>query len=107
MLVALAGGVGAARFLRGLVRVVPPEDVTAIVNTADDAQQPIETVTYPGPDQILGTTDDQTVSLRDYTREIRIRDVETDLRSITVIVTYKVGQVTRSYSLTTYISNYA
>jgi LPPG:FO 2-phospho-L-lactate transferase len=36
MLVALAGGVGAARFLRGLVRVVPPEDVTAIVNTADD-----------------------------------------------------------------------
>lgn len=36
MLVALAGGVGAARFLRGLVRVVPPEDITAIVNTADD-----------------------------------------------------------------------
>jgi LPPG:FO 2-phospho-L-lactate transferase len=36
MLVALAGGVGAARFLRGLVRVVPPEDVTVIVNTADD-----------------------------------------------------------------------
>jgi LPPG:FO 2-phospho-L-lactate transferase len=36
MLVALAGGVGAARFLRGLVRVVPPEDVTVVVNTADD-----------------------------------------------------------------------
>ncbi|MGZ4689404.1 MAG: 2-phospho-L-lactate transferase [Acidimicrobiia bacterium] len=36
MLVALAGGVGAARFLRGLVRVVPPEAVTVIVNTADD-----------------------------------------------------------------------
>jgi LPPG:FO 2-phospho-L-lactate transferase len=36
MLAALAGGVGAARFLRGLVRVVPPEDVVAIVNTADD-----------------------------------------------------------------------
>ncbi len=34
--VALAGGVGAARFLRGLVRVVPPEAVTAIVNTGDD-----------------------------------------------------------------------
>jgi LPPG:FO 2-phospho-L-lactate transferase len=34
--VALAGGVGAARFLRGLVRVVPPEDVVAIVNTGDD-----------------------------------------------------------------------
>jgi len=33
---ALAGGVGAARFLRGLVRVVPPDAVTAVVNTADD-----------------------------------------------------------------------
>ena len=34
--VALAGGVGAARFLRGLVRVVPPKDLTLIVNTGDD-----------------------------------------------------------------------
>ncbi|MHA2428812.1 MAG: 2-phospho-L-lactate transferase CofD family protein, partial [Candidatus Hermodarchaeia archaeon] len=34
--VALAGGVGAARFLEGLVRVVPPEEVTVIVNTGDD-----------------------------------------------------------------------
>src|SRR3982074_1217990 len=34
--VVLAGGVGAARFLRGLVRVVPPEEIVAIVNTADD-----------------------------------------------------------------------
>ncbi|MEE9281477.1 MAG: 2-phospho-L-lactate transferase [Myxococcota bacterium] len=34
--VALAGGVGAARFLEGLVQVVPPEEVTAIVNTGDD-----------------------------------------------------------------------
>ena len=36
MLATLAGGVGAARFLAGLVRVVPPTDVVAIVNTADD-----------------------------------------------------------------------
>ncbi|MAG33029.1 MAG: 2-phospho-L-lactate transferase [Deltaproteobacteria bacterium] len=34
--VVLAGGVGAARFLRGVVRAVPPEGVTAIVNTGDD-----------------------------------------------------------------------
>ncbi|MGH2678703.1 MAG: 2-phospho-L-lactate transferase, partial [Actinomycetota bacterium] len=33
---ALAGGVGAGKFLRGLVRVVPPEDVTVLVNTGDD-----------------------------------------------------------------------
>jgi LPPG:FO 2-phospho-L-lactate transferase len=33
---ALAGGVGAARFLRGLTRVLPPREVTAVVNTGDD-----------------------------------------------------------------------
>ncbi|HYV59206.1 MAG TPA: 2-phospho-L-lactate transferase [Acidimicrobiia bacterium] len=36
MLAALAGGVGAARFLRGLVQVVPPDDITVVVNTGDD-----------------------------------------------------------------------
>jgi len=34
--VALAGGIGAGKFLRGLVRAVPPADITAIVNTGDD-----------------------------------------------------------------------
>ncbi len=38
MLVVLAGGVGAARFLQGLVRVVPPEQVVVVVNTADDVE---------------------------------------------------------------------
>ena len=36
MIVTLAGGVGAARFLEGLVQVLPPEQITAIVNTGDD-----------------------------------------------------------------------
>jgi LPPG:FO 2-phospho-L-lactate transferase len=34
--VVLAGGVGAARFLRGVIRAVPPSQVTVIVNTGDD-----------------------------------------------------------------------
>ena len=34
--VVLAGGVGAARYLRGVVRALPPEQVTVIVNTGDD-----------------------------------------------------------------------
>jgi LPPG:FO 2-phospho-L-lactate transferase len=33
---ALAGGVGAARFLTGLTKVTAPEDLTVIVNTGDD-----------------------------------------------------------------------
>ena len=49
----LCGGVGAARFLRGLVRVMPPEDIVAIVNTGDDTEMhglticpDLDTITY-------------------------------------------------------------
>ncbi|MGH2691188.1 MAG: 2-phospho-L-lactate transferase [Actinomycetota bacterium] len=34
--VALAGGVGAGKFLRGLVRVMDPRNLTVVVNTGDD-----------------------------------------------------------------------
>jgi LPPG:FO 2-phospho-L-lactate transferase len=36
MIVVLAGGVGAAKFLEGVVQTSPPEQVTAVVNTGDD-----------------------------------------------------------------------
>ncbi len=36
MIAVLAGGVGAARFLQGLTKIVSPRDVTVIVNTGDD-----------------------------------------------------------------------
>ena len=36
--VALSGGVGGARFLRGLVDVVDPADVTVIGNVGDDVE---------------------------------------------------------------------
>ncbi|HWD53659.1 MAG TPA: 2-phospho-L-lactate transferase [Acidimicrobiales bacterium] len=36
MLVALCGGVGAARMLSGLVQVVPGDEITAVVNVGDD-----------------------------------------------------------------------
>lgn len=35
---ALAGGIGAGKFLRGLVRAVPPSEVAVVVNTADDIE---------------------------------------------------------------------
>ena len=66
----LCGGVGAARFLEGVVRVVDPETVTAIVNVADDAEfhglrvsPDIDTVLYTlaglvDPDQGWGVRGD-------------------------------------------------
>jgi LPPG:FO 2-phospho-L-lactate transferase len=36
MITLIAGGVGAARLLRGLARVVPARDLTVVVNTGDD-----------------------------------------------------------------------
>lgn len=37
-IIALAGGVGAARFLTGLVQIIKQEDLTVIVNTGDDIE---------------------------------------------------------------------
>ena len=62
MITAIAGGVGAARLLRGLVRVVPPGDITAVVNTGDDTEMhglhvspDLDTVTYT----LAGLNDDE------------------------------------------------
>ncbi len=53
MIAVLAGGVGAAKYLAGLVQVVDPGEVTAIVNTGDDTDlhglricPDLDTVTY-------------------------------------------------------------
>jgi prepilin-type N-terminal cleavage/methylation domain-containing protein len=91
--------------------------VDGLVNTADDTT--VETVTLPGIDQLLGTADDKTVVLSNYRREIAIRDIPNEpagcgvgpdpctLRSVTVTVTYQDGKSTRTYTLTTYISNFS
>jgi LPPG:FO 2-phospho-L-lactate transferase len=53
MIVVLAGGVGAARFLTGLIQVAHPSDIVTVVNTGDDTElhglsisPDIDTVTY-------------------------------------------------------------
>lgn len=69
----LAGGVGAARFVRGLVRAVPTRDVTVVVNVADDLDlmglricPDLDTLTYTlaglvDPDRQWGRADERTV----------------------------------------------
>ena len=53
MITVIAGGVGAARFLAGLVDIVPPGDITTVVNVGDDTvlhglaiSPDLDTVTY-------------------------------------------------------------
>jgi len=53
MITTLAGGVGAARLLTGLVQVVAPEDLVAVVNVGDDLRMhglhispDLDTITY-------------------------------------------------------------
>lgn len=55
----LSGGVGAARFLRGLLHVVDPAEVTAVVNVGDDAvlhglevSPDLDTITYTLADAV-------------------------------------------------------
>ncbi len=62
MITALAGGVGAARFLTGLLRLVREEDVSVVVNTGDDMEMfglhispDIDIVTYT----LAGIVDDE------------------------------------------------
>ena len=59
MILVLAGGVGAARFLKGLVQIANPADIVTVVNTGDDTElhglsisPDIDTVTYTLADAI-------------------------------------------------------
>ena len=81
-----------------------------VVGTADDGA--VESFVLPGPDQLINSPtspsyDDITVTLSNFTREIKITTLSVDLRSITVTIAYKTGTVTRSYVLTAYISTFA
>jgi hypothetical protein len=72
----------------------------------------------PGLDQKLNTSDDKTIFLPQYTREIAIRDVPNEngqLRKVTVTVTwgdpgavlpFANGPTKRTYTLVTFISSY-
>jgi len=89
--------------------LVPGTD--GLVGTATDSGAADELITIgPGPDGILGTADDQVVDLNPWMkRTIAITAVtgETNLRMITVTITYQVGKMNRSYTLVSYISAFA
>lgn len=77
-----------------------------LVGTAADSTAPPAHFYLPGPDGLMGTADDVTVALIGFTRSITINNVagDSNLRSITVTVSYSVGHLSRSYTMNSYIS---
>ena len=78
-----------------------------LVNTAGDDALPLERIVDVGPDGLRGTPDDTEQPLSQFSREIWICDHSNSLREIQVTVDFRVGNLTRQYRLTTYISNYS
>jgi type II secretory pathway pseudopilin PulG len=78
-----------------------------IVGTTDDNCNKPDCIQTPGRDGILGTADDVCMPLQTFTRTIAITTNvggDTNLRQITVTMNYRVGRLPRQYQLVTYIS---
>jgi prepilin-type N-terminal cleavage/methylation domain-containing protein len=103
-----AGGV----FLSG-ARPLATAGPDGLVNTSDDGS--VETLRAPGPNGTIGDSDDIQTPLTTFTREIQITNLMKDgtsvvnpnLRQITVIVSYLVEGISRSYTLTSYVSSFS
>ena len=85
-----------------------------IANTSDDASEPIETITLPGNDGKFGTDDDEVRPLGQYERKITIsnvlnsqKQVDPDIREMTIEVRFKLNNVWHSVTVSSYISRFA
>ena len=81
-----------------------------LINTSDDEAAGVETQRDPGPNGILGDTDDVLTPLFGFRREIEIRELEPanpDLRELVVTIRYQSGQVQRRYTLRTLVSAFS
>jgi type IV pilus modification protein PilV len=98
-------------FLDGPANLVDPGP-DGVVDTADDNAAAPDTIIKPGPDGILGTADDIQIQLSVYynmKRTITITNIagEVGVRQIVVTVTYTTGTFNRTYTLTSFISQYS
>jgi hypothetical protein len=102
-------------FLDGPQPLLAPGITNGLVGTAnDDAAHPDSVIVGPGPDGILGTADDVVIPLSNMQRTIQIApildaagNIEPNVRTITVTMTYKVGRLNRTYTLVSYISAFS
>ena len=83
-----------------------------LVGTAADSGANPSTLILPGKDGILGTADDVVMQLSDsynMQRTITISNIQNEesVRQIQVTITFQSGRFQRTYTLTTYISQYS
>jgi len=98
-------------FLNGAQPMLDP-GTDGLVGTAADAAATASTLIMPGPDGILGTADDVVLKLStaySMTRTINITSIvnESSVRQIQVTINYTSGRFKKSYTLTTFISQYS
>ena len=97
-------------FLDGPQPLLAPGPDGLVGTADDDTTNPDSIVVGPGPDNVLGTADDIRINLNPWmTRTIAFTPVNgtPNLNQITVTINYKYQGKNYSFTLTTYISNYA
>ena len=103
------GGAGSPGIFRTGLQPIKQVGTDGIINTINDGSSSPQTMTLPGPDGIVGTSDDITMGLSHYQRSIAIANTASgDLRSITITIRYTIprSRFPKQYVLSGFISQY-
>ena len=104
----VSGGGSPGIFRTGL-QPIKQTGTDGIYGSINDGSSSPQTMTLPGPDGIVGTSDDVLMGLTNYQRSISILNTaSTDLRSITITIQYYAppSKFPKTYVLSGYISQY-
>lgn len=103
------GGAGSPGIFRTGLQSIKQVGTDGIMDTINDGASSPQTMTLPGPDGIVGTSDDVTMGLSNYQRSIAIANTPSaDLRSVTITVQYTTprSRFPKTYVLSGFISQY-
>ena len=103
------GGAGSPGIFRTGLQPIKQVGTDGIMDTINDGASAPQTMTLPGPDGIVGTSDDVIMGLSNYQRSIAITNTPSaDLRSITITIQYTTprNRFPKNYVLSGFISQY-
>lgn len=103
------GGVGSPGIFRTGLQPIKQVGTDGIIDTINDGSSAPQTMTLPGPDGIVGTSDDVIMGLNNYQRSIAIANTPSgDLRSIIITIQYTTprSKFPKQYVLSGFISQY-